>query len=344
MSELKIENLMSYINPELINPLKIQDEHKKRNIRTKYDNISVKVLIDGYEYIFSRFNLSRYLRACQIPSNISVDISRKIKEDLINNGQFSITQEDLTKKVFELISKYDSSNNFKRRYRLIQHFNLERIPLIILISGSIFSGKSSISFQLGERLNISTILQTTIIKSLTTGSDDHLNTSFLSKNYSCKEEFIEYYEKDSEIACESIKGEILKTLTDGKPLIIEGIHLDPERILKICGQNSLLSLNDFEVKEMGILYPDKKGIILPFLIQKNKEDLSKVIRCSLNTVNPRIGASEPNNITNYANWLQEYLIPKFPINYIINNSRNNSIDEIHSIFLEKLEQVIGDKI
>lgn len=344
MSALNWEIMNSFVNSALISPSKIHHEHKERMLRSKYDNISIHIKIDKYEYVFSRFNLSRYLIACKVPINFALDIPRRIKKELVDKKLYEITQDELTEKVFELLSKHDDYAEFQKRFRLIQRFNLERVPLIIMISGTGFIGKPSLAFQLGERLNISTILQTSILNSLTNGTNDHMNTKFWHSYYPTHESFLDAYQKDCAIAQSGIAGDITKTLTDGKPLIIEGIHLDPTSFLKLCGGNSLVKLDSFGVPDMGKIAKGKMGFILPILVTKPKAAINESIRCQiLSTSTSDSYGDSIHQIQQNANKLQEILMAKFPKEFIIDiTSINEAIDLIHNKFLANLSDFYGD--
>lgn len=329
--------LTSFVNKDLVDPTQIHLEHRKRNIRSKYDYLSVRVKIDQYEYVFSRFNLSRYLMAIQLPPTLAVDISRRVKEEFVDKNKFEITQEELAQRVFELISDIDGSECLQRRFVLIQRFNLERIPLIIFISGTGFIGKSNLAFQLGERLNISTILQTDIVGALTSGSGDHLGRSLWYTKHNSSQEFMDEYHRACEIVKVGIEGDIIKTLKDGKPLIVEGIHLDPDSYLSICGQNSLIPLNGFKPEIFGTQV-NGKGFILPMLITKPRIEIQTSIRSNIFASTDRRRMNlDVAAITDYAIALQEELEQKFPPEYKIDGTGPDAINRIHSLFLNKLE-------
>lgn len=330
--------LTSFVNSSLVDPSQIHQEHRKRNIRSKYDYLSVRVKIEQYEYVFSRFSLSRYLMACMVPPSKAMDISRRIKEEYVDAGRFEITQEELTSRVFELISDFDSSALTQRRFRLIQSFNLERIPLIIFISGTGFLGKSNLAFQLGERLNVSTILQTDIVCALTSNSGDHLGRALWYTKHNNSEEFFEEYRKSCQIAKNGIEGDIYKTLTDGKPLIVEGIHLDPEYFLQLCGKNAVNPLPGFRSELLTTGVKDRHGFILPLLVTNKAVNIGTSIRSSIlgSKGKCKLGL-DVSAITKYAVELQDHLISKFPEEFIIDISGADAINHIHSLFLKTLQ-------
>lgn len=343
--QLTYELLKSYINQDLIHPSKIHFEHKNRTIRSKYDIISVHVKIDVYEYVFSRFNLSRYLMACHIPEDIAVDISKQVKQDVVDNTpNCEITQEELTEKVFQLVEKKCSDSLFKHRFKLIYHINLERVPIIILISGTGFLGKPSLAFLLGERLNVSTILQTSIVNALTNGTNDHINSSFWVTKYKNKEEFFTEFERDCETSDNGIAGDIHKTLTDGKPLIVEGIHLNPKIYLKSFGGNSLISLDKFNIPDMGKVAKGKMGIILPILVTKTDDEIRETIKSEIFSSH-RFRSEDFDSYYENAINLQDYLKQQFPEEYTVPlTNYSSAIDRIHELFLQKLDEIYGKDI
>jgi len=337
--------LTSFIDKNKIDPGKIHHEQKMRNIRSNYDNLSLKIKIEQYEYVFSRFNLSRYLMACQIPPSIAVDIARVIKEEFVDKQVFLVNQEDFTKRVIEMIAKVDPSDTFQRRFRLIQHFYLERMPLIIFISGTGFIGKSSTAFQLGERLNISTILQTDIVKALISGSGDHLNQELWYREHKSITDCMNVYNTASDIVQKGIEGDIVKTLADGKPLIIEGVHLDPFKYLKICGKRSLLPLEGFPEGVIAEISPGRMGFIIPILLTKPQVLIQTSVLSAVNgSSKKKIHNFSVSKIVNYAIAIQKALISRFPKQYIIDASNNDVIDQIHNIFLGMIEQYYGKMI
>ncbi|KAH0786199.1 ATP/GTP nucleotide-binding protein [Histomonas meleagridis] len=336
--------LTSFVNKDLVDPSQIHQEHRRRNIRSKYDYISIRVKIEQYEYVFSRFSLSRYLMACMVPPSQAVDISRKIKEEFVDQKKFEITQDELTQRVFELISTFDNSPLTQKRFHLIQNFNLERIPLIIFISGTGFVGKSNLAFQLGERLNVSTILQTDIVCALTSNSGDHLGRALWYTSHKSVDEFMDLYHQQCKVATDGIEGDIFKTLTDGKPLIVEGIHLNPNLFLHLCGQNALNPLDGFNKELFGRQPRGKQGFILPILLTRQRADISNSIRSSIfGSTEKRQMKLDVPAIVNYALAVQDEMIKLFPKEYVIDCSGADAINHIHTLFLEHLEKYYAEQ-
>ena len=221
---------------------------------------------------------------------------------------------------------------------------MERIPLIIFISGTGFIKRSNLSFRLGERLNISTILQTDIVCGLTTNSGDHLGRELWYTKHKNVDEFMDIYHKSCVIATNGIEGDIYKTLTDGKPLIIEGIHLDPTLFLNLCGQNALNSLPGFDTKLFGHTAKGKKGFILPILITRQPQEIQNSIRSSIfGSVEKRSLGLDATAISEYAIHLQNELISKYPSEFTLDCGGNDAINHIHNLFLQHLETYYSEK-
>lgn len=330
--------LLSFINQEYLDPSKVHKEHKERMVRNQFDQISVHIEIGKYKYVFSRFNLSRYLMACQIPPHIAVDISREIKKDLATEDKIPIKQEELNQKVFQKVRKMGiEQSSFERTFRIIERFNFEHIPLILFIAGTGFIGKSTTAFLLGERLNISTILQTDLIYAMMNNTGEYLGRDLWYTPHKSVREFMEHYHTICKTVQRGIEGDITKTLSDGKPLIVEGIHLDPDLFLSLCGSNSLIQLNGFNKALFGSECKGKKGFILPILLYQPKEKMRDAIIAAIydGSYQPDI---DPDQITEYAMAIQDELLSKFPQEYKFEVDDSDIIIKIHEFFLSKLRQ------
>ena len=112
---------------------------------------------------------------------------------------------------------------------MITKFYQKRVPFIIYIVGTECMGKSTLVTQLGERINMTNIVSTSIVKTALEYMDIDLPP--IEKNDG-DDEFAFYKQQ-----CRRIRNgcnfDIQKCFVDGKPLIIEGSHLDPEVYLRL---------------------------------------------------------------------------------------------------------------
>ncbi|KAB2000299.1 hypothetical protein ERO13_D12G200600v2 [Gossypium hirsutum] len=203
-----------------------------RNASSKYDFVKVKVWLgdnaDHY-YVLSRFLLSRMLTVTKIPNHVAVKISLELKKLLIDNSLLDISQSDLEANLFKLMEWRGYGQEYISRYKMMTRFHHQRVPLVILVCGTACVGKSTIATQLAQRLNLPNVLQTDMVyELLRTATDAPLaSTPVWARDFSSSEELIIEFCRECRIVRKGLNGDLKKAMKDGKPVIIEGIHLDP---------------------------------------------------------------------------------------------------------------------
>ncbi|KAK8489773.1 hypothetical protein V6N13_096415 [Hibiscus sabdariffa] len=203
-----------------------------RNCSSKYDFVKVKVWLgenaDHY-YVLSRFLLSRMLTVTKIPNHVAVKIALELKKLLIDNSLLDISQSDLEVNLFKLMERRGYGNEYVNRYKMMTRFHHQRVPLVILVCGTACVGKSTIATQLAQRLNLPNVLQTDMVyELLRTATDAPLASNPVwTRNFSSSEELITEFCRECRIVRKGLNGDLKKAMKDGKPIIIEGIHLDP---------------------------------------------------------------------------------------------------------------------
>lgn len=112
---------------------------------------------------------------------------------------------------------------------MMTRFHHQRVPLVILVCGTACVGKSTIATQLAQRLNLPNVLQTEMVYELLRTSTDAplTSTPVWARDFSSPEELITEFCRECRIVRKGLAGDLKKAMKDGKPIIIEGIHLDP---------------------------------------------------------------------------------------------------------------------
>jgi 2-phosphoglycerate kinase len=106
------------------------------------------------------------------------------------------------------------------------------VPLLIMISGSGCIGKSILATQLAERLNLPNIVQTDWIHALLSPwllpSDPSgvADTRIWRRRFASERRFLDEYRREADAVRHAIEADLTKAQTDGKALIVEGLHLD----------------------------------------------------------------------------------------------------------------------
>ncbi|KAL3341890.1 hypothetical protein AABB24_026085 [Solanum stoloniferum] len=203
-----------------------------RNASSKYDFVKVKVWLgdnaDHY-YVLSRFLLSRMLTVTKIPNHVAIKIALELKKLLVDNSLLDVSQSDLEANLFKLMERRGFGEEYINRYKMITRFHHTRVPLVILVCGTACVGKSTIATQLAQRLNLPNVLQTAMVyELLRTSTDAPLASSPVwARDFSSSDELITEFCRECRIVRKGLAGDLKKAMKDGKPIIIEGIHLDP---------------------------------------------------------------------------------------------------------------------
>jgi 2-phosphoglycerate kinase len=175
---------------------------------------------------------------------------------------------------------------------MMNQFYSKRVPLLILISGTLSIGKSTIATKLSERMNISNVLQTKIISDVMASLDHdyRFKPFWIDENIVTDEELIKSFEKECKIIRKGVNYDIQKCMTEGKALIIEGHHVIPKLYISKSKEETEFKLftpkPDGEIKEkerervvreeMGKL--SHKGIIIPFLLVSNEKNQNYCVK------------------------------------------------------------------
>ncbi|XP_012471001.1 uncharacterized protein LOC105788594 [Gossypium raimondii] len=203
-----------------------------RNASSKYDFVKVRVWLgdnaDHY-YVLSRFLLSRMLTVTKIPNHVAIKIALELKKLLIDNSLLDVSQSDLEVNLFKLMERRGYGEEYINRYKMMTRFHHQRVPLVILVCGTACVGKSTIATQLAQRLNLPNVLQTDMVyELLRTATDAPLaSTPVWERDFSSSEELVTEFCRECRIVLKGLNGDLKKAMKDGKPIIIEGIHLDP---------------------------------------------------------------------------------------------------------------------
>ncbi|KAL3521412.1 hypothetical protein ACH5RR_019561 [Cinchona calisaya] len=203
-----------------------------RSGSSKYDFVKVKVWLgdnaDHY-YVLSRFLLSRMLTVTKIPNHVAIKIALELKKLLIDNSLLDVSQSDLEANLFKLMERRGYGAEYINRYKMMTRFHHQRVPLVILVCGTASVGKSTIATQLAQRLNLPNVLQTDMVyELLRTSTDAPLASSHVwARDFGSPEELITEFCRECRIVRKGLAGDLRKAMKDGKPIIIEGMHLDP---------------------------------------------------------------------------------------------------------------------
>jgi 2-phosphoglycerate kinase len=217
----------------------------------------------------------------KIPNKDAQNISSDLKKLLVENNLLDIQSSEFQKYVFELMKKYYYNDVYISRYIMMNQFFTKRVPLIILIAGPPFIGKSTIATKLSERMNISNVLQTKVISDVMSNIMNNDSKPFwVNGDITSDDELIKLFQNESMTIRKGANYDIQKAFTEGKALIIEGHHIIPELYIKkssnylqIYTPEPLTNETNREKivrEQMNELH--QHGIIIPFLLTASEKD------------------------------------------------------------------------
>ncbi|KAG8381532.1 hypothetical protein BUALT_Bualt06G0131500 [Buddleja alternifolia] len=193
---------------------------------------------------FSTRNASSKYDFVKIPNHVAIKIALELKKLLIDNSLLDVSQSDLEANLFKLMERRGYGEEYISRYKMMTRFHHQRVPLVILVCGTACVGKSTIATQLAQRLNLPNVLQTDMVyELLRTATDAPLTSSPVwARDFSSSDELITEFCRECRIVRKGLAGDLKKAMKDGKPIIIEGIHLDPSIYLMDDEKKSSSSL------------------------------------------------------------------------------------------------------
>ncbi|KAH7288858.1 hypothetical protein KP509_31G047000 [Ceratopteris richardii] len=205
--------------------------HSRHN-SSKYDFVKVKVWLGdsaNHYYVLSRFLVSRMLTVTKIPNHVAIKISLELKKLLVDNSLLDVSQSDLEANLFKLMERRGFGEEYINRYKMMTRFHHQRVPLVILVCGTACVGKSTVATQLAQRLNLPNVIQVYMVYELIrTSTDAPLSSEPIwEREFKSHEELLTEFARECRILRKGLNGDLKKAMKDGKPVIIEGIHLDP---------------------------------------------------------------------------------------------------------------------
>ncbi|XP_023753263.1 uncharacterized protein LOC111901619 isoform X1 [Lactuca sativa] len=344
-----------------------------RNGSSKYDFVKVKVWLgdnaDHY-YVLSRFLLSRMLTVTKIPNHTALKIALELKKLLVDNSLLDVSQSDLETNLFKLMNWRGYGQEYISRYRMMTRFHHQRVPLVILVCGTACVGKSTIATQLAQRLNLPNVLQTDMVyELLRTSTDAPLASSpLLARDFSSSDELITEFCRECRIVRKGLAGDLKKAMKDGKPIIIEGMHVDPSIYLIDDGNTNknaekmskgpesvpenitIHNMKDQAVERKAIHKREKSGapepVVIPIVLKMAEFDHKALLEEWIST---RKFSSYPikdkDKLISNLNTIQDYLCSftsqGSEVANISTTTFPQTLDWLHNHLLQRIEQGIS---
>jgi 2-phosphoglycerate kinase len=243
-----------------------QGKLQKKNY-SQYDQVKIKVSIEDHFYVFSRFLLSRILTLIKVNEKDAIKVTLDIKKELVEQARTELTQTELEAVLFRKMGDSLYDQHFVNRYKLVTKFYQMRKPFLILVCGTKCMGKSTLVTQLAERINISNILQTGVVKQV---------IKSIQPSQAPEDGVVERYQHECQVVRNGCNFDISKCFKDGKPLIIDGTHVDPKQLLSRNEHGEYRIKTELDPaanqavqdmqKKMITIEQDSDTLIVPFLV------------------------------------------------------------------------------
>lgn len=208
---------------------------------------------EGNESPFSRGQHRRYLESSGLSADKAADITEKIHESLLQSRRQDINSSQLAHLTFDLLQK-DVGKKAARHYVVWADFQRSGRPLLLLIGGTIGTGKSTIAAELSHRLDIVRTQSTDMLREvmrmmipkrlvpvlhassfkawrmLPFVEDDELTDQLLTEGYQSQAELLA-------VASEAV---IKRALGERVSVILEGVHVQPTFLSHIPNDNDAI--------------------------------------------------------------------------------------------------------
>lgn len=230
---------------------------------------------DKYEY-FSKGILSSSLIAIGMDMTTSYEIASKVEQKVSSIGE-KINKKQLIKFITSEIEKID--DRFAERYKAYEGEEKYK-PIVILLAGVPGIGKSTLASLLSQRLEISNIIWTDMIREILRQTispklvpELHCSSYEAYKHLKSQlnpvlRQSIVGYEEQSRLVVVGIEAAIQSALFSRENTIIEGVHLAPNILKPSILQNPHVILILLYLK-------DEKEHLLRFQSRETKEVLRK---------------------------------------------------------------------
>jgi 2-phosphoglycerate kinase len=205
---------------------------------------------DGEESAFSRNRHELFLRASGMKPERAEQVTDQLYERLLASGVVEITTRQLGYLTW-LCLQQDVSKKAARRFLLWTEYSQSARPLILLISGTVGSGKSTVATEVGHVLGIVRIQSTDMLREvMRMATPERLLPVLHRSSFDawCALPIQDHAERDQEqllvdgyrsqaklisVACEAV---LQRAVEESVPVILEGVHAQAELLDSVVSE------------------------------------------------------------------------------------------------------------
>lgn len=262
---------------------------------------------------------------------------------------FDLHQDELEQHIFRCIQEEGFTDVEISRFKLVNRFKQSRNPLVIFMCGLPSDTKTLIAQELSHTMHVPNVLRTDDIEEIlrqhpSVCMDTH--RSILDTSLDGTSSMIEEYKKECQIIHKAMQHDVLKAFKDGKSIIIEGFHLDPEYIVQqyVVEQRYDVTLFRGGVDDTSTRH---SALVIPILIHMDQDqyvvDAQSWIgtstgstvdsQCLVERVHSTIGEYLQHTCRSHA-------IPAIQVDMV---DWNKALEDIHEYILQGIEMMMTDR-
>lgn len=149
-----------------------------------------------------------------MPPLQAVKIALEVKKWLVDNDKLDTSQEELEAVLFSSMRARGFGDEYVQRFRMMNRFQQQKRPLIIMLCGSARTGKSTLAQQLASRLNLPNVLQTDMLYQLLqgglAGEGKVSDTPLWAREHASPQALVSDFQQECRLMRRALDGDLLK--------------------------------------------------------------------------------------------------------------------------------------
>jgi 2-phosphoglycerate kinase len=198
---------------------------------------SVVVVKDQRRFPYSKGLMATSLMASGLPPDRSYELATQIERKLKSRGSLHIDTADLSQ-LAESVLAEEENEVAVRHFRQWRHLDRLNRPIILMLCGAAGVGKSTLATMLAHRLGITRVTATDMVRQVLRAffSNEFMpsvhHSSFdadrgIRLDTTSGDPLLAGFERQAEQVGVGVKALIERAVTEGTPLVIEGVHALP---------------------------------------------------------------------------------------------------------------------
>jgi 2-phosphoglycerate kinase len=186
---------------------------------------------------YSKGVMAQSLSASGIPAERAFELARRIEERLTERGRPEVEVRELYDLAEEVL-RAEEGEEAARRFVLLQRLRRLERPLVVMLGGTAGVGKSTLATMLAQRLGITRVIATDVIRHVLRASfspgimpEVHYSSfeaaRALERLDGTEDADLAGFARQAESVATGIEAIVQRACEEGMPMIMEGVHVVP---------------------------------------------------------------------------------------------------------------------